>query len=189
MYCPQCGSNNQDGLKFCTRCGVNLGALSDAVSWKIDPATKVDERVVELLKNYYRGRRMTILGLVLSALMTFKLTLGMLMGMSEQFMLLLAILGFFLIAGLFWFMWGASKWNNASSELKARGYDNPKSARPKAKRAADGLLEGSTVMVVKDHATGPLRTDPLSPPSVTEQTTRFLDDEGGVNPAPREVSN
>ena len=190
MYCPQCGSNNQNGLKFCTRCGANLAIVSDALSGKFDSATKVDERVVELLKDYYRGRRMTVLGLVLSALMTFKMTLGMLAGMSEQFMLLMAILGLFLIAGLVWFVWGATRWNNASSELKALGYDGIKSALPKARRAADSLPESSTVLSVKDPSTGSLRTDPLpAPPSVTEQTTRFLENEGGARPAPRELSN
>jgi hypothetical protein len=32
MYCPNCGSNNQAEIKFCTRCGTNLGVVSEVLS-------------------------------------------------------------------------------------------------------------------------------------------------------------
>jgi uncharacterized membrane protein YvbJ len=35
MYCPSCGSNNQPEIKFCTRCGTNLGVVSEALTGKI----------------------------------------------------------------------------------------------------------------------------------------------------------
>jgi hypothetical protein len=188
MYCPQCGSNNTDGLKFCTRCGANLGIVAVALSGKFDQPTEIDERLVKLLKNYYRGRRTTVLGLILTALMTFKLSLAMFLGMPDKFIPLVAILGLFFIAGLVWFIWGATRWNNASSELKALGYDSPQSALPKTKRVVDRLPESSTVLTVKSPAPDLLRTDPLqAPPSVTEQTTRFLEEERKA--APEKVSN
>ena len=30
MYCPDCGTENSNGLKFCTRCGTNLKAIESA---------------------------------------------------------------------------------------------------------------------------------------------------------------
>lgn len=32
MFCPQCGADNATNLKFCTRCGMNLEALSRAMT-------------------------------------------------------------------------------------------------------------------------------------------------------------
>ena len=29
MYCPSCGSENTTGLKYCNRCGANLGVLTN----------------------------------------------------------------------------------------------------------------------------------------------------------------
>ena len=187
MYCPKCGSSNADDLKYCTRCGTNLGIVAEALSGKFDTTTEVDERLVKLLKNYYRGRRTTVLGAVLVVLMTFKLALARLLNLpADSFLPLEVILGLFFLAGLVWFIWGATKWNNASSELKALGYDSPKNALPKAKRKAASLPESSTVMAVKPERADYLKTDALSaPPSVTEQTTRFLEEENQKH----EISN
>lgn len=187
MYCPTCSSHNQDGLKYCTRCGTNLGVVSEALSGKLNSTTEMDERLIELLKNYYRGRRMTVLGFILSALIIFKLAVSLFFGMTENYLPLVVILGAFFIVGLVWFVWGAMKWNNSSSELKALGYDNPKSVRAQAKQSPASLPESSTVMTMKDSHEDLLHTDPLAPPSVTEQTTRFLEDETPASP-PR-VSN
>ena len=56
MFCPSCGSNNQEGVKFCTRCGTNLGVVTSALSGKLGSST-IDERVMKLLKEYNKGRR------------------------------------------------------------------------------------------------------------------------------------
>jgi hypothetical protein len=183
MYCPKCGSANQDDLKFCTRCGTNLGIVSDALGGKFDNQTEMDERLVSLLKNYYRGRRLTIAGFVLSALMIFKLALSVFWGLGEGLFLLAGILGIFLILGMVWLIWGATKWNNSSSELKALGYDNPKSAAPSVKKAVSQLPLASTVLSVKSYNTDSIKApaersdERPAPASVTEQTTRHLEEE------------
>src|SRR5436190_16036923 len=133
MYCPKCGSENQSDLKFCTRCGTNLAIVSDALSGKFEHEPAIDEHLVSLLKNYYRGRRMTIAGFLLSALMIFKFALFGLMGMPANLLLLIPLLAVFFTFGMVWLIWGATKWNNSSSELKALGYENPKNAIPKPK--------------------------------------------------------
>ena len=174
---------------------TNLAIVSEALEGKFESATELDERLVTLLKNYYRGRRMTLLGFVLSALMIFKLTLSMFLGITEQFFPLAAILGIFFILGLVWFIWGATKWNNSSSELKALGYDNPKNAAPKPKKPITQLPAASTVMSVKSSDTNSINapihiTDSMdAPASVTEQTTRHLEEQNLQPPQPDKVSN
>lgn len=32
MFCPQCGSNQSDGLRFCKLCGANLHAVRQVVA-------------------------------------------------------------------------------------------------------------------------------------------------------------
>ena len=189
MYCPNCSLHNSDDLKFCTRCGTNLEVVSEALTGRSERETEIDERLVELLKNYHRGRRMTGLGFVLSALMISKLMLMMILGMPEKFMLLVPLLGIFLAFGVVWFIWGATKWNNSSSELKALGYDDPRNASPRRKRQIDSLPEGSTVMTVKRYTTDSLNKEVLPPPpSVTENTTKFLEEEKPPAPLPRQAS-
>jgi hypothetical protein len=41
MYCPQCGSQQSDELKFCKLCGANLLAVRQAVATR-DPGEKFD---------------------------------------------------------------------------------------------------------------------------------------------------
>jgi uncharacterized membrane protein YvbJ len=35
VFCPSCSSHNQDEVKFCTRCGTNLGVVSDALGGRL----------------------------------------------------------------------------------------------------------------------------------------------------------
>jgi len=39
MFCPQCGSTQNDELKFCKSCGVNLDAVRQAAAMR-DPSEK-----------------------------------------------------------------------------------------------------------------------------------------------------
>jgi hypothetical protein len=177
MYCPTCGSENRDELKFCTRCGTNLGLVADALSGKLDAPPQIDERLVRLLKHYFRGRRNAFLGFALGVIGASKLGIAALLTSADTPINLFTIIFNSVFAALFlfgiiWLLIGTAKWNNASSELKALGYDNPQDALPKSKREPAALPEPSTIMVVKN-----LATDSINEPlSVTEQTTRQLEE-------------
>ena len=49
MYCPACGSQNNDDVRFCRKCGADLRVVSRAmtkrISWWKYLATKIDDRV------------------------------------------------------------------------------------------------------------------------------------------------
>ncbi|MFY9571471.1 MAG: zinc ribbon domain-containing protein, partial [Blastocatellia bacterium] len=92
MYCPSCGINNQDEVKFCTRCGTNLDVVSDALRGRTTGALEQDERKVRLLKDYYRSRRMTIIGGVASLIALFKLALLLVLGFPEKLLPLVVLL-------------------------------------------------------------------------------------------------
>lgn len=115
MYCPNCKAINQEGTGFCTRCGTDIALVPDAISGKIDPP-QLDERMVALFKDYYRGRRGILIGGVLSATMMMKLAWVYLTGFSPDFLPYFLIA---LVAGVATLVWGLVKWNNSSSEIKA----------------------------------------------------------------------
>lgn len=170
MYCPSCGSNNQDERKFCTRCGTNLGVVSDALAGRPTSGIETDERMVKLLKDYYRSRPMTLLGAAGSALSLFKLAGVFLLGFPEKMMPIAAVaLGFFFLS-LYAFIWGLIRWNNSTSELKALG-TSPSGLR---ESIAAGNKPSTTERAIEATA---YSTDPIKTRgSVTEQTTRQLDE-------------
>ncbi len=171
MFCPQCGTTNQDAVRYCTRCGANLAMVSDAISGKFDLPPQTDERIVKLLKDFYRGRLMSIVGFVLSILMTFKLALSSFMGITEDYLPLTAMLAFFLLLGLIALIWGTVKWANSSSELTARGCDELKRPLLKRQPARASLPASPEAIRVQRYTTGSI----TEPTSVTEQTTRQLE--------------
>jgi zinc ribbon protein len=172
VYCPSCGVNNQDEVKFCTRCGTNLDVVSEALGGKSTGSLETNERMVRLLKDYYRSRRMTIIGGVASFISLFKLALLLVLGFPEKMLPLAALLTGLLLYGLFALIWGMTKWNNSSSEIKALGFSPPKGK--KLAPAPNQLRLGADRSSISAPA---YTTDPIKiPGSVTEQTTHLLDE-------------
>lgn len=173
MYCPSCGSNNQDEVKFCTRCGANLGVVSDALRGRTTGALETDERTVSLLKDYYRSRRMMIIGGAASALALFKLAGPFLLGFPDKLIPIVILSLAFLLLSLIAFVWGLVKWNNSSSEIKALGL-SPSKAKAQTP-APEQLRLPAEQSSVNSSA---YATDPIaSPNSVTEHTTHLLDED------------
>ena len=42
MFCPQCGANQSEELKFCNLCGANLQAVREAVATRGEAGEKFD---------------------------------------------------------------------------------------------------------------------------------------------------
>lgn len=179
MYCPSCGSNNQDDRKFCTRCGTNLGVVSDALSGRPAEQSQIDERMVNLFKDYYRGRNAVIIGTAAGLIASLKVTLFSLMGLPAGTGFLGTLAGMFFFFGVIALVWGIAKWNNAASEIKAVG-------RAAAAGKSQRLAEDNVDLLVGKPAgirTGERSTDPIdSPASVTEQTTRLLNEREYAQP-------
>ena len=172
MYCPGCGVNNRDEVKFCTRCGTNLDVVSDALRGKSTGALETDERMVRLLKDYYRSRRMTIIGGVASLIALFKLALLLAFGFPEKMIPLAALAAGLLLYGLFALIWGMTKWNNSSSEIKALGFAPPQGKRLTPAPNQLGLAADRASISTPAYTTDPIKI----PGSVTEQTTHLLDE-------------
>jgi len=159
-------------VKFCTSCGTNLDVVSDALSGKSTGSPEKDERMVRLLKDYYRSRRMTIIGGAASLIALFKLSLLLVLGFPEKMLLLAALAAAILLYGLFALIWGMTKWNNSSSEIKALGFAPPKGKALPAVPDKLRIDTPSPSMHATTYATDPIKI----PGSVTEQTTHLLDE-------------
>lgn len=171
MYCPNCGSDNQAEIKFCTRCGTNLGVVSDALTGKLTGPSKIDQKLeqkmVRLLKNYYSGRRGVMIGgsMLLAGLIIQGIILAF--GFPEKLIGFAALTAAPIIYGFISLFIGIARWNRASSELKAIGHVIPPQTSP---------MRGTTALADEPRTVGPYSTDPIdAPASVTEHTTRQLD--------------
>lgn len=173
MYCPSCGSNNQDEVKFCTRCGTNLGVVSDALRGRTTGALETDERTVKLLKDYYRSRRMMIIGGAASALALLKLAGPFLLGFPDKLVPIVILSLAFLFLSLIAFVWGLVKWNNSSSEIKALGLSPSKGKSLTSAPEQVRLPAEPSIIGTPNYATDPIAI----PVSVTEQTTHLLDEQ------------
>jgi len=176
VFCPSCGSNNVEDVKFCTRCGTNLDVVSNALSGRTTGELETDERTVMLLKDYYRSRRMLIIGAAASMISLFKLALLLVLGFPDKLMPLTVLLFGLLLFGLFALIWGITKWNNSSSEMKAMGVSPTKRRGVAETRSQLRLQSGHSGAAVVSN------TDPIAAPaSITERTTHLFDEERPKN--------
>ena len=177
MYCPNCAHENQPDIKFCTRCGTNLGLVSEALSRKPAGSAHIDERTAKVIKDYYHGRRDTITGMVLLPAAAKAMALLIMFDISP-------VAAFFIVSWMiFWgiasLASGLGKWVAASGELKALGYTPP--ASKLWTRLQKLLSRGDAAL-----PTNSLAERVEIPVSVTEHTTRELEARRGVIPIERQ---
>ena len=170
MYCPACSAHNQDDVRFCTRCGANLGVVSDALSGKLVAQSPIDERLVKLLKDYYRGRNSMIIGAAAAGIALFKVALFEFLGLPTRPDALGTLAAILLFYGVVALIWGATRWNNSASEIKAIERAASLGAL-ESKDKQPGLLPAEAGGV----RTGEVSAGPVTfPGSATEHTTRQL---------------
>ena len=172
MYCPGCGANNNAETKFCTRCGTNLGAVSEALSQGTGSGVQLDDRTLKVIKEYYKGRRDTITGLVLIPAAVKLVAMLVLLGVRP-------VPAFFIVSWMiFWgiaaLAGGLGKWIGAAGEMRALGHQMP---RNKLLVRAEKLLRRPRSITDDDYSTGPVSTPVSAPLSITEQTTRTLEEQ------------
>lgn len=174
MYCPNCGSNNQPDVSFCTRCGTSLTLVSDALAGKVATPAQLDERTAALVRRYYAGRHKMLLG---AGSLIAGVALSAILLMSGQWswlfwVFLWALLGLFGY-GARNFTRGWHQWSRSSIELKALGYRLPASGAPHlAQKDASQL----TAPAARIAALPQVDSSAAVPPaSITEHTTRHLD--------------
>ena len=73
VFCPKCGLQSMDGLRFCKRCGTNLEAVSKILTGALAPVMGDDQARVALEVEYGRqigiGLRKLLGGLALAGIL------------------------------------------------------------------------------------------------------------------------
>ena len=171
MYCPNCGQQQiSEEMRFCSRCGLALSGLSDWLAHGRVPLMRRDETHVEppspRRKNIRRAAKMMFFsGVLFPVFLVMSLAAEEPGPMAIPFILFFISLAWMLYARLF-------KDTHAPASLPSSQTTvlGPTPAR--------NALPPPINVPIPGVGRSQVRTNELAqPPSVTENTTRFLDKE------------
>ena len=172
MYCPNCGQQQvSDEMRFCSRCGFALSGLAEWLAGNRVPLVRREESRSEPMSPRRKGMRRAAKLMFFSGVL-FPIFLAISIGVDEggplaiPFILFFVSLVMMLYARLF-----TDKHATQSIHTVAQTTTlNSNQAR--------GALPPPTNQPIPAAGRQQVRTNELyQPPSVTENTTRFLDNE------------
>ncbi len=172
MYCPNCGQQQVSGeMRFCSRCGLALSGLAEWLAGGRPPVKRVDEVKAEALspqrKSIRRaGKLMFFSGVLFPIFLTFCIAIEAGEPMLVPFSIFFVSLVWMLYARLF---------------LDKKAPVNYQATQPAAfgVPSAPNYLPPATTIPTPPIGRAQVRTNELAqqPASVTENTTRLLDNE------------
>lgn len=190
MYCPNCGQQQvSDEMRFCSRCGFQLSWVREMIhsgGALVERETGVSDHLFKA----FRGMR-TGVWLLLAAVLAF-FVFGLITAIDDDFAILLILPVLCFLIGFARLLYGAfieGRWvkrdlsNVASGKPAQLGTVGRSPELPPARiTPVPAFTErmktpGSTLTAEKTQT-----AEMAQPPSVTESTTRLLDDE---TPSPR----
>ena len=167
MFCPKCGQQSSDGVRFCPRCGLQLAGLATYVADnELTPAgTPVPRAPVMTARRrgMRRGAKLMFICAVLlpaAALMAFE-------GDAPGPLLLVLTGG---LAGLAWFIFS---WLFNDNVLPVGKDAKRKDLSANADRPALGAPQFTPTPLFNQQRAN--TAEIYQPPSVTENTTKLLD--------------
>ncbi len=160
MYCPQCGSNQSEGKRFCTICGTNLQVVTQALTGQLQPAYHPPAiphpYEIEQQRETAKGLKLAIIGGGFVALKFFTAIFS-----GGSFMNPLSVIGFILLA------------IGISKLVAYRPIENAVPQQP-LQMPAQMLTSTPQPVFSSTPNTGNLHAPPRPAPSVTEDDTRHL---------------
>lgn len=171
MYCPNCGQQQiSEEMRFCSRCGLALSGLSDWLAHGRVPLMRREETQPEPMsprrKNIRRAAKMMFFSGAL-----FPLFLVISIAEGEPGPLALPFIVFFI--SLAWMLYA-----RLFSDKNAPGYLPSAQTTVLGPTPTRNALPPPINVPIPGVGRSQVRTNELAqPPSVTENTTRFLDKE------------
>lgn len=185
MYCPQCSQQQvSDEMRFCARCGLPLSGVRELVaSGGVAAAGSVVGAQSALSKSQKGVRRGTLMMLVSFPL---ALLVGLLSAIDDVFAVLLLLPLLCFVAGFARLLYGVF-WEERRARAKEVASQAQVAAANPAQVGAPARGTGlppARFAPVEDFTPQRMKTaEILQPPSVTENTTRLLEDEADANHA------
>ena len=171
MYCPKCGQQQvSDEMKFCSRCGLALSGLAEWLSGGVLPAKRSDESQVAEVSPRRKGIRragklMFLSGVLFVVFLVFSLAI------DEGAPMILPVAVFFVSLVL---MLYARLFSDPTAPVNAPTLQTT-AAQTFGSNPTRSTLPPATAIPIP--STEQVRTNELAqPPSVTERTTRLLDE-------------
>ena len=178
MHCPQCGQQQvSDEVRFCSRCGLSLAAVARLIEGGGHLA-EFDEGEGRVLSKRQRGVRKGMI--IMAGGLGFCGLAGLLTAMKEDLFVLMPVGLLVFIVGLMRMLYGMLLEEDAPRATTAKAAAATK-ARPALEGSgarADAQLPPARGFSAADLARPRHKTAEMSaPPSVTESTTRLLENE------------
>jgi hypothetical protein len=175
MYCPNCGQQQiSDDMRFCSRCGLALSGLMEWVTAGRLPAKSADYELAAIDSPRRKGIRRAAKLMFFSGVL-FPVCLALALLIDEGALLLIPVPFFF--ASLVWMLY-ARLFSAKTAAATPPVFVPPVAQSPSfVSSAARAALTPATNLFIPPTGRQQVRTNELSQPtSVTENTTRLLDD-------------
>src|SRR5215213_2396914 len=176
MFCPRCGQQAAEEVRFCSRCGLPLDAAAELVEAgerrELEPAANAG------LTPRQRGTRK---GLMITAGgVLFFVIVALMNTIKDDFFPVLLLPGLIITVGVMRMLYGLLLEEHAPAKksLKPAGKGAAPTLAREAARAAE--LPPARTIPADAYARHGAQTSDISfePPTITESTTRLLDEEG-----------
>jgi hypothetical protein len=170
MYCPQCSQQQlSDEMRFCSRCGFSLNGVRELMSKakvpEISSEEKVESRRAVWLKGSRRGVLLMLIALPIAAVV------GVITAEDDDFAVLFLIPFLLVVIGLIRTLYGIfCQGRTKKAQLET---SEPRVLETQQFRALEHAKTVSSVEFSPARQTAEVR----QPASVTENTTRLLDEE------------
>ena len=170
MYCPNCGQQQvSEEIRFCSRCGLSLFWLADWLAGGSLPAKHVEESQVLVMSPRRKGMRRAAKLMFFSGVL-FPIFLVICLAIDEGGPMFLPCFIFFI--ALVWMLYARI----FMTETPEVNYQAPQTTTLGSISARGSLPPATNTSIPVGRPQ--VRTNELAqPPSVTENTTRFLDNE------------
>lgn len=178
MYCPRCSQQQpSEEVRFCTRCGMPLEGVARLLEGGAEASGVEEARPPRRLTKRQREMRESVVAMIAGVLLT--VIAALLTAYKEDFFILLPITAVVFVGGLCRLIYVALVEEDAPAESDAKTLTAERARRTAALGASrGGELPPARVARVSEFV--PARADTsemAAPASVTEGTTRLLEDE------------
>ncbi len=174
MYCPKCSQQQiSDEMRYCSRCGFPLSGVRELIAGGVALESQADQ-LSRIKRNVRRGAGMMLLSLPAT------LVVGLLSAIDDDFALLLFLPLLCFLIGFVRVMYGvfiaekraARKRAALLSQSTAEISGQPDTGASRPELSAPGVAPLGSFSSTKAQT-----AEMVQPPSVTESTTRLLDEE------------
>jgi hypothetical protein len=178
MYCPNCGQQQiSDEMKFCSRCGLALSGLAEWLAGGGLPAKRADEGRIAAVSPRRKGIRRAAKLMFFSGVL-FIVFLVLSLAIEEGAPMILPVALFFVSLVL---MLYARLFSDPTAPVNTPAVYPPLIQTPTGQALGSettrSALPPATNTSMPTLGTQQVRTNELAqPPSVTERTTRLLDE-------------